>query len=294
MFLLIASIFTLGVAWSAAKRHTGKGANAVGLNVVARSLGSACILGALLAWLGPRAVWQTVHTVAWLGVVAAVCYWMATFGQFRVVHLGHLGTSSTIVRCSMLIPTMVAIVLYGELAHLPALGRTARGLGIALTALALVGYGLTTPRTRSGSDRGPSPHWARWVVLTFVSQGAWEVCMQCAGRLTDDASRLVFIGGVFACAALFGWVWAGTHQCIGRREWVGGAVIGLFGCSTTVMRIFALKYVPGHIVFPVSSVGSVLLVQAIGCVFWRERLTRGQTVSFVCAAVGILLLALRW
>jgi hypothetical protein len=289
VYLLI-SIAGLGALGILMRYSVTRGARALPLNFVFRGV-VALVMG-LFLWgqTGLSNAGTFVWPAPWLLSAASVAFWVSGISAIKAVQHGPLGVTWTILRCSMVLPVAASILLWDEFAypgsaHLVAI----RGLGIALGLGTVLFYGLMLQRQR-GSGSVADRAWAPWMVLAFLSQGAWEVCLRATRDLADGPSRSLFLIVVFGASAILTvplmWI---TGARLRRLELKLGAILGLSALVGSGFRIAALSTVDGTILFPLTTVAVILIAQGAGRLFWRERLEYGWIGLAIGSAAALLL-----
>jgi drug/metabolite transporter (DMT)-like permease len=93
-----------------------------------------------------------------------------------------------------------------------------------------------------------------------------------------------------AAAITAGLFYAFQRSKIEKKDVVVGLVMGVSGAIAVTMLVQALRHIPGMIVFPVRSSGSIALTATASCVFMHERLSPRQWLGVALAVVAVYLL----
>ena len=298
MLYLVISIVGMTMVACLFKQGMLKGASPLGFNSVYRATAAIlclCVACARLSWAELPSLFADVGL---LGFVAAVFLWITGIASLKVSQLGPLGVGWTVIRCSMLLPTLASLLYWREVTpETPALFAARLG-GMAAIVLAIVCFGLGHGRTLRGHPHHAQSarSWYAWLTVAFCAQGAWEICLRVTRQsLHHDQARLFFIVLVFVVAGIFSLPTmrlSGSH--IGRKELLFGCVAALAGAIASGVRPWALYRLDGVIVFPVTTISVILLVQLAGILFWRERLGRWTLLASALAVAGILFLTLNF
>jgi len=80
---------------------------------------------------------------------------------------------------------------------------------------------------------------------------------------------------------------------IGKAECSFGLIIAICSLMASGLRPWALKSLPGTVVFPVTAISVTLLVLAPGRPIWKEKLGKWGMFGAVAAILSILLLTLQ-
>lgn len=273
----------------------GAGARAAGVNSIFRLTSGAGATMAAIVWLDTGdvgALWPAVDLPV---AVGAVLFFVTGLASIKAVQLGHLGLTWGVLRCSMLVPVLASILYWHEIPLWPVsllLVLRLAGVVLACLAIALVAAGqFGTALAAPSTNPRPPQAWLVWLGIAFAAQGAWEVVLRSTQAWPDDAARVLFVAGTFSGAALLsagalGW----TRFCPGRVELTYGAAAGLLSMVASGARVWAVRDLDGVIVFPVTTISVMVLVQLLSCVVWHERAARLSQIGFAVAVLSVVLL----
>lgn len=295
LFLILSIVFMSGLAISLGVGGQ-RGLNAIGLNAIFRTTGG--ILGILgfLLW-GDRAnlpeIWSRVGALAF---TAGCFYWLAGIAAIQAVRLGHLGVTWTVTRCAVVLPTLASMIFWRELPLWPVTPLLlARLAGLVLTLVVAFLIGMDRRRPHPGDCAHPvSATWIVWLATAFLAQGAWEITLRASGAFQDETARGVFIATVFVTAMIFALgAWMLRRPCVGRGELCYGVLAGVCAVLGSGLRPWVLRDLPGIVVFPVTAVSVMLLVQLAARVLLRHRLSGWGRAALAVAVVAIIFLTIR-
>lgn len=194
MIYLIVSIIFMAILPVFFRMGVRAGAGALGINVVFRATAGAIMLAVAMCTTDTSRLHEIWGLVGWAGVVGAVLFGLAGFASIKAVQLGHLGTSWTILRCSMIIPTLASLFYWCEVPLVPvSLTLVMRLAGVAVATSAIVLLGLDRTKKRNDTEqvspsRRTSKAWYFWVSTAMLGQGGWEVVLRSTRALPDDRS----------------------------------------------------------------------------------------------------------
>ena len=296
MLYLLLSIAAMAALALVLRAAMAAGAHALGINLVFRTTAalSAAVTAVLVLDAEDVAVWPAVAVP---GAAGAVLFFLAGLGSIKAVQLGHLGLSWGVLRCSMLLPVAASIVVWNEVPLWPVssllLARVA-GMATACAAIAMVARGQMRGGPGAAAPGGGSVRtWLLWLGLAFVAQGGWEIVLRSTRQLPDDRARVLFVAGAFLGTAVLSGATARTLRArLGRRELAYGSAAGLLGVLASGTRVWALRDLDGVIVFPVTTVTVMVLVQVAGSLAWQERTPGWSRAGFAAALLSVLLLSL--
>lgn len=296
IYLLLSIVFIAGTGISL-RAGAEAGAESLGMNAIFRvSAGVPCAVALLL--MAEPDQWGALWSAAgWMALVGAVFFFISGYSTLRMVQLGHLGLSYTLLRCSMVLPTAASILYWHEVPLSPVTRLLLlRGAGVVFTVAAIVCIGIDRNRQQAREPeaaRGNHRLWLLWSCSAFVAQGCWEIMLRATRGFPDDQTRAFFTAMVFFLTALMSLPMLATKSArVGRTELGWGIVAGVCSLLGTGLRPWALRQIDGVIVFPATTVTVTLLLLGVGAWWWRERLGRLGVAGVVAAIVGILMLAL--
>lgn len=226
-----------------------------------------------------------IPPVLLIGAVAGVCYVVGFYVNFSAIERAGLSVAQPTVGMAVVIPTLASIALWHE-----------QPTALQVLAIVAVGVAMVLVGASAGSNGGKGKHAASTAVILaalFANQGLVLAAPKVLEEAGHGAQRWPYVTALFAAASLGAcarWV-AGRD----RVSWGGvlvGTGLGLSNVAATAFMSIALATLPGIIVFPVSSVGPMLIGIALGMAVWGERPGRGALIGTAIAVPAVLLLSL--
>lgn len=212
-----------------------------------------------------------------LGSVNGVLY----LGGFMLMQLNiqknGVVLSSIFQKLGLLVTLLVSVVFYREI---PGAAQTA-GFFLAVFAIVLMNY-------QKGSGSAGSRAGLVWMLLVGGMADAMSKIFTESGAAAMEAQFLFYTFGVamLLCAV-----------CMTVKGQRIGAVEAFFGILIAVPNFFATKFLLGAledlsavIVYPVFSVGSILVVTLTDLLLFRERLSKRQWIAIAAILVALVLL----
>lgn len=298
MGYLIISIASLSAVACLFRQGMLKGASPLGFNFVFRITAALLYFGFACATLNWPDLPRLFAATAVLSLITASFFWISGFASLKVAQLGPIGIGWTILRCSMIISTLASLFYWHEVTtETPAL-FVARLAGMAIATIAIIFYGRDRARhSRTQPDQHKTFRtWCAWLAVAFCAQGGWEICLRATRELLhDNQARILFISIVFIAAGLLSIPTMRISGArIGRKELLYGSLAAIASAIGSGVRPWILRELDGSIVFPVTTISVIIMVQLAGIFFWREKISRGTILAFILAIGGILLLTLRF
>jgi len=162
------------------------------------------------------------------------------------------------------------------------------GLGFASLGVLLVYWSNVSTRPAS----------AIWLpIILFVTTACIDISINMVQRSLLSASTVaVFPTLCLAFAGLLAWVIVARGGLAKHLQqpgvWIGGGLLGVANYGTLVFVVQALTYsgLQASIVFPLISIGVILLGTSASMLLFNERLNRAQTIGIALAVVALALL----
>lgn len=210
---------------------------------------------------------------AGMGVVSGVLY-LASFMllQWNISTNGVV-LSSTFMKLGVLVPTALAITVFGETPQLTQI----LGIIAAVCAIFLIQGG---GRQEAGSVTG--------LIVLLLSGGITDSMakvFESMGEAQLKGQYLLFTFGVamVLCIALC----AVKKQKLCAADALFGLAIGVPNYFSSWFLLKALESVPAVVTYPTFSVGTIVCVAAVGVLLFKEKLSKRKMV-----ALGVILVAL--
>lgn len=188
--------------------------------------------------------------------------------------------SATFMKLGVLIPTLMAILIFREQPKLTQLV----GIVLAVAAILL----LNLERGASGQASG------KWLlVLLLVLSGLTDGTANIFDKLGNPASKDSYLVFTFLTALLFSGACAffGKEK-IAPADLLFGAAIGIPNYFSSRFLLGALRTVPAVVVYPVYSVATIVVITAFGVLLFRETLERKKAAALLMIFAALALLNL--
>lgn len=168
--------------------------------------------------------------------------------------------------------------------------------GILAALLAIL---FTNVPQKKGLTEAPPAAWM-WLypALTLLTSATIEIVLFHVEQINETNADLGFIAFIFGTAGLIGLVvlaWGGVAGAsrLSRREWLGGLALGIpnFGSIYFLLKTIGIGW-EGSVVFPVNNVAVIGLSAVLAAWWFRERLSKINTLGVLLAMLAIVLIAL--
>lgn len=208
-----------------------------------------------------------------LGCIAGLLF-LGNFLIYRKnIEVNGLSLSVGIMRISLIIPTMLAIAVFGE--HIGVVNYI--GIGVIIIAFAAV------TETRS-------LHSLLWIGLLFVITGCTDATLKLFDEL-GNGPREWFVFLIFISAGVWNLLVIALRRI--RFQWRSfgyGLVLGIPNQLTTRFFLSSLDAVPAAIAYPLMASGVVVITIITDIAIWRHRFNHRQRMAMALIIGGIALL----
>lgn len=225
------------------------------------------------------ALGSQLHLTAGFGVVNGLLY-LISFVLLQVnVQRNGVVLSSTFMKLGLLVSLLVSVVFFREIPD----GLQVLGFVLAVGAIILINYKKqeTAAEFKSGLI---------WLLLCGGMGDAMSKIFGESGVAELEAQFLcfTFLTALVFCTLLM----LAKGQKPEKWELLFGVLIAIPNYFSSKFLLGALEAVPAVIVYPVYSVGSILVVTMAGVLLFRERLSRQQWAGIGAILVALILLNL--
>jgi drug/metabolite transporter (DMT)-like permease len=252
--------------------HTGRNPVTVGcLNYIAGAVFASLILLYDPGW---RLEGVTVLIGAATGVFYVVSFW---FLVQAIIQAG-VAVTMAIVRLSVLAPILCSIFIWDEV---PSFGQT---VGILFVCIAL-------PFLSTGVNQTGALSFGRagWLIgALLLTTGFCSLSPKLFSEMASQGQTPLYLFSLFGVAAVMSLVYLRIRRiAVYRREYGHGILQGLCNTLGASSMVLTLKYLPGTVVFPITSASGLVLTTAAATLIWKERIRPPAYVG-----IGLTLIAL--
>lgn len=208
-------------------------------------------------------------------------FFLYSFVLFRQnVEKNGVVMSATFMKLGVLIPTLMAILLFREQPRLVQLA----GIALAVAAIVLLNF----RKSAAGEAKG------KWLLLAllFVS-GFTDSTANIFDKLGNPIYKDIFLVFTFLtafCCSLVPVVL--STQKISLWDIGFGAAISIPNYFSSRFLLNALQTVPAMVVYPVYSVGTIVVITLAGVLAFHETLDRRKTIALLLIFAALALLNL--
>lgn len=185
--------------------------------------------------------------------------------------------SSLFMKLGLLVPIAVSVTVFGEI---PVLSQVI-GFALAVIAIILV----NTQQT------GEKVKFRGGLLLLLLAGGSGDAMSKVFEEVGNPALSEQFLLYTFAAALILcTMLLIRRGQSVGKWELLFGLLIGIPNYFSARFLLRALETLPAVIVYPTFSVGTILVITLVGCMAFRERLSRRQWMAMAVILPALVLL----
>jgi len=217
-----------------------------------------------------------------LGAITGLTYSAGMYLNLKLMGKRGAAITSSMIQLAVLIPIGVSVFFYGETISSTQL----IGIILAVSFLPLLA---AKPMEKLELDREVIPMILVAITVVGFSQLSSKILVQ-SGL---EAQNNYFFLAVFSSAALLVSPLAWRNRSgIKRRDGLFGLGVGMFNVAANRFLLLALTTLPGAIVFPVSSAGSLLLVSISAIILFKEKVSQVNLAGILLTLAAVVLINL--
>ncbi|MFN1833856.1 hypothetical protein AB2B38_001235 [Balneola sp. MJW-20] len=193
-----------------------------------------------------------------------------------------MGISIAAMRTSLVFPIALSIFLYAEFLS------NYKYLGIALAFIALY---MMLPEVNWKKLRD---HKSLLLPLgIFLITGLTDSGLKIfEAEFSQILSEDLFLSGIFLVSFITGILFSLRK---GKMEFTTaeimlGSMVGIVNLYSSIFLLYALKELPGSLVFPLTNIALVVIGTLIGIAVWKDKINKRQLVGLTLSIVSIIIL----
>lgn len=275
LFLIAATLVTscFGLILKSA-HHTGRNPVAVGsLNYIVGA-----VFSGLALLFDPG--WSWSLTTVLIGGVTGVFYVVAFWFLVRAIMNGGVAVTLAIIRLSVLIPILCSIFIWSEIPN------AAQTVGILVVCMALPFLSLGVGQAADMTVKGTA-----WLVgALFVTTGMCHLSPKVFSEVAPQSQMALYLFSLFSVAAVMSALYIRFKPVqVRRHDFSYGIIQGAVNVAGTWLLVLTLKFLPGTIVFPVSSALGLAMTTSAAVLIWKEQIRRPAYVGIGLTFIALVL-----
>lgn len=276
LFLLLAILSSTGVSVMmrlAESKPTSK------MGTLLFNYGTCSMLGAYFAFyhqspLGlPGGGWAL-----FLGAIGGILFLASLMLMQKNIAVNGVVLSSTFMKMGVVVPTLMAILFFGEVP------RASQVLGYVLCLYVILT--LDGGKSREGKVSNKT-----MLLLLLLVGGLCDAMPNIFDKTGEPAWADAFLVLIFFTAFLLTLVlYRKSGEPLTKWDVFCGLGVGIPNYFSSRFQLAALRTLPAVLVFPVCSVASLALITLAGRFFFKEQLNRKKYISLAIIAFALVLL----
>jgi len=215
-----------------------------------------------------------------IGVISGIWYLVGfVFMQWNMRENGVV-LSSTFNRLGVLVPTIMAMVVFKEAPKMVQI------IGIVIALVAIVMMQFEKDSVETGGRK-------IWLVVMLLSSGFCESLTNIYDKMGNPVLKDNYLLYTFfialVCATL---LTIKEKNKISKWDFFFGFIIGVPNYYSSRFMFEALKTVPAVIAYPVSSVGTILAISVGSVLLFKEKVSNQKKFALVLVMIAMALLNL--
>lgn len=218
-------------------------------------------------------------------VVFAISYIVAGLFGFKAIATGSLSLTSLVINCSLVLPTFYGLIFLNEEGGVFLYG----GIILLIAALVMV--------NKSSESAPVTGKWLLFVSLAFLGNGMCSISQKAQQDAFSGAGKnelmIIALAIVVVVNSIFALLTERNQiMTYVKKGWLNGFLGGAFNGVVNLFVMFLVGRMPASVVFPLISGGGIVLTHIISKMFYKENLSRQQTIGFILGIASIVLLNL--
>ena len=194
--------------------------------------------------------------------------------QYSTRHNGVV-LSSTFMKLGVLIPTIMAIVVFREVP------KVTQILGIVLAVAAIIMIHFEKDALNEGNKK-------IWLLILLIGGGVTDSMANIFEQYGNPAMKDGFLLLTFVVASLLSSILAGKEKIkLSKGDLLFGLILGVPNYFAARFLLLALGNMSAVLVYPTFSVGTLVLITLVGILVFKESVNRKKML-----ALGLIVLAL--
>lgn len=213
-----------------------------------------------------------------LGVISGILYLVNfIFLKYNMQHNG-IVLSSTFMKLGVLIPTVMAVVVFHEM---PSLAQVI-GIGISIVAIIMIHF------EKEALQESNKKIWLLLLlVLSGITDSMANIYEKVGTAEGKDGYLLITFFTAFALASFFA---CRDKNKITRKDLFFGLLIGIPNYFSARFLLLALGSVDAVLAYPMYSVATIIVITLAGAFAFHEQISRKKAIALGLIVMAVCLL----
>lgn len=215
-----------------------------------------------------------------LGLISGVLYLVSfLFTKANMDHNG-LVLTSTFTKLGVLIPTLMAIVIFKEVPSLIQI------IGISISICAIIMIHFEKDAISEGNKK-------LWLIMLLIMCGIVDSLTNIFKQYGHIDYENMYLLLTFLTAFILAFILSFTNKNkMNIKDVIFGILIGIPNFFSSKLVLMALDSLDAIIVYPIYSVGTLITITLAGLLLFKEELSRKKLFAIIMIAISLCLLNL--
>ncbi|MCW4011637.1 MAG: hypothetical protein NWF07_01455 [Candidatus Bathyarchaeota archaeon] len=215
-----------------------------------------------------------------LGAITGITYTAGMYLNLTLMGKRGAAITASMIQLAVIIPITTSVLIYHETITTTQL----TGIALAITSLPLLA---SKPGQKLEIDKTILPMILLTILVVGFSQTSSKILIQSGLQAENN----YFFLAIFTSASLLVAPLAyRNRKQLKKTDTFYGIGVGTFNLLSNRALLLALTTLPGAIVFPVSSAGSLLMVTIAAIILFKERVSRANIAGIILTLVAVILI----
>ena len=210
------------------------------------------------------------------GIMFLACF---VFMQWNMKKNGVVMTS-TFTKLGVLVPTLMAILIFGEIPQL----IQVLGIIIALAAILIIHFDKENDVVQNGNMK-------KWLIVQLLMSGFTDSLVNIYDKTGNLILKDHYLFYTFLTAFILALV-MGVRKKEKFCKWdvLFGVLIGVPNYFSSSFMLLALRSVPAIIAYPVCNVGTIVTISVASMLLFKEKISNCKKIGLLFVMVALVLL----
>ncbi len=215
-----------------------------------------------------------------LGAATGITYTAGMYLNLTLMTKRGAAITSSMIQLAVLIPITISVLIYNETITPTQL----TGITLAVTSLPLLA---SKPNQKLELDKTILP----MILLTILVVGFSQTSSKILVQSGLQAQNNYFFLAIFTSASLLVTPLTNRNRKqIRATDAAYGIGVGTFNLLSNRALLLALTTLPGAIVFPVTSAGSLLMVTVAAIILFKEKVSKANIAGIIITLIAVVLI----
>ena len=277
LILAIASSALVSICMRVSEKHVRN-------NMVMFTVNYATCLTISMLYMGNIHLFTSERGMGWATALGAVSGFLYLAGfvmlQRSIFHNGVILSSAAMKLGGVLIPIVLAMMLFRERMGLIQL------IGAVIAIAAIILMNLEREAVRADGRR-------LWLLALLLTSGVTDTMANVYDKTGAAALKNHYLFYTFFAALLTAFIMAlYKRQRPKPADVLCGVLIGIPNYFSARFLLLALASVPAVVTYPVYSVGTMIVISAVGVLLFKEKLSKQKKFALLLILAALVLLNL--